>query len=321
MSEFFALEVNDPTDGSVMQFDVMEKRYDPTRYELVVAPSVGSGCVLMLFDPTPRNADTVVIIEAIKYDKRCTSAGTPPMPRKYGTRTMMLGAMHAMMFRAAQRYPHLAEFQLQDEAKYPCPDLAPDATVKTFATDLLLDGRTYYERHIGMLPIESRVANIADGVRARMRTPIDMPFDDFWDALTVPSADRGDIWRPSEHYTWLESRKPELKQMYEQSRSDGDTWHAFFSRVHSRWNCAFFATCWWRLCQLFGMQRIVGATYRVAFEDVPSRVVLLRKQEQRQLKRGGGALGVGGVVPEKAITRLRRLNQEVFRIWAAKHGM
>lgn len=293
----------------------------------MVAPRAlrGKGCVLMLFDPDPADEDPAVVIEAVNYDARCTADDTPDLVRKYGTRSMVLGAMHAVMRRAARAYPHLSEFQLADEASYPCAQLPPHR-VKTYATDLLLFDRTYYERHLGVALAKPRDLRVAEEVRRRVRGPIDLTFDAFWSAVATATDAQ-----PPELGAWLEARRAAVQRLFEGAA----TWRAFFQRAHARWNCAFFAACWYQLCGLFGMRSLLGALYRVAFKDVPAvpggAAVRLRrvntdraeqKGESSTHTAGGGARRSSSTTPiARRLARLRRLHAELERTSLERHGV
>lgn len=299
-----------------LRFDVLDRNIDSHRRSFVVAPRIGHGCVLMFLDPQD---DPVVVIEAVKYDTQYTAEGTPPLPRKYGTRSMLLGAMHALMRLAARRYPHLREFHLADEASYPCAMLAPNARVKTFATDLLLDGRTYYERHLNVRLLHPVIAGIADRVRQRVTLHMDLTWDAFWAALVAPRPHGGDVERPPEHLAWLDGHRQALERMYARHYSREHSWRLFFQRVHARWGCRFFACCWWRLCVVFEMTRLAGAVWRVAFDDVPPlpdgaswRLTKAKARDQQ---------GGGGKKSRLQHAHANRLHAAVMRTWFKRHGM
>lgn len=258
MEQFFELRVGD------LRFSAVERplsEYDTVR-EFVVAPEVRGGpCVVFHFgDPSLGSA---VLIQSILYNSACSS--DLPLVRRTGTRAMVLGAMHAFMRRARTLYPHLRSFELADEAHFPCPPISP--SIKTFATDLLLSKTTYYQRHLGVRPTTARTRALLDSVAVRLDAPVAAGgFDAFWTVLTT--ADTA-VPRTRRQMEWLGQRRDEIQRSYVRAASRGRTWRQLFRCLHAKYDCAFFACCWWRLCVRFGMTGLVGASWTVDFGDVP----------------------------------------------------
>ena len=266
------------------RFVVVDERFDATSRVVQLAPKRRGGpCVTMLFGSRGDNDDAVVIEDIRRKGATCATAEEPPLPRKYGTRLMLLAMLNAFVVRARKMYPHLRRFELADEATYDCPGPLQDiAEIKTFATDLLLQDRTYYERHLNMAmqhpaSIETRAA-LLDRVR---REPKGVSFGTFFAFLTTTDGPSRTVHRPGDVRFLLE-HEPLLRAAFRRSRS----FRAFFADVHAQMGCTFFAACWRRLLHFFGAARLQGAVYAVAFDDLPPCPEPL---VVKRLQRGGGS--------------------------------
>lgn len=289
-----------------LTFHAMEKDdpYDPTSRTLVVLPE-RSGCVMLAYDPRP-GGDSAVIVQSVKHDRECALEG---LPRKYGTRAMILGSINLLKYLALdlKRYTHLKELVLDDEARYHCPPLSDfeGGKIRTFATDLLLSGQTYYERHLHVRPSKPLIADIVTSVKRRMEGHIDVPFLEFWEVLTAKHSVKNDIPRNARLVEWLKKRESEVMEMYEKAGEGSSCWRDFFGEVHTRWGCTFFTCCWWRLCVLFGMTRLAGACWTVAFARIPKHEFQIRQM-------GGGkpSAVAAGTMEKRATKEIREATRK-----------
>jgi hypothetical protein len=219
-------------------------------------PHEQRGCVVMMFDPS-KGGDPVVAILTVAHDEACSAPDTPPLEKKYGTRAMMLGSVHAMMFLARTRWPHLASFQLDDESTFPCMPL--DKKVRTFAADLLLQDRTYYDRHLNAKPLHPFVKRTTADVFERMKRPVDMTGSEF-------AATMGDGTFAKPVASWMAENMPDVADTVDLHRESGSSWRSLFTALSGAYGCAFFACCTTQLIDLFNMNRLLGAAYGVRFE-------------------------------------------------------
>ena len=196
----FSFSTNDDqTRGRRLTFSVLERDVDKTtRYFAILPERVG--CITVSFDPRPGSHDHVAVIQSIQHDTECAQEG---LPKKYGTRAMILGALNALKDISRERYPHLQTIELNDEAAYPCPPYAvsEDDKIKTFATDLLLRGETYYERYLRVKPCKQMVSDVVSDVKARVSKRSDVSFSDFWNTMVGELAI--DPKRKPEEVDWL----------------------------------------------------------------------------------------------------------------------
>lgn len=275
---------DDQRSGRRLTFNVLERDLDKTtRYFSVVPES--AGCITVSFDPRPGSEEHVAVVQSIKHDTACAQEG---LPRKYGTRAMILGALNALKDVSRERYPHLQTIELNDEAEYPCPPYAvkEDGKIKTFATDLLLRGETYYERYLGVRPRKKMITDIVDGVKARVRRPPDVSFSDFWKVLVGEVA--LDTERRPEQVRWLHEHEGKIRELFK--KHGRESWLVLFRALFESYNCTFFACCWWRLCILFNMTRLAGATWYVTFADLPEREYTYISSKSQ----GGGGRNTAG---------------------------
>lgn len=259
--EVLTLEVS--VDQIQYKFDIEIKQDDDHTCYLSLAPRrvphERRGCVVMCFNPT-RGQSTVVDINAIAHDEKCSAKGTPPLEKKYGTRAMMLGAVHCMMFLASSRWPHLQSFSLTDESTFFCQPAFKK--VKTFAPDLLLRDKTYYQRHLNMDIVKLEVRQTVDNIVKRMAEHVDMTGDEFMGEMLDET-----LLTP-ELVKWLKDNTQDIVACVEDHR-DLKTWRMLLQTLSDKFGCMFFACCSSQLMNLFNMHRLMGAEYTVKFEDVP----------------------------------------------------
>lgn len=213
----------------------------------------------MLFDPS-RGGDPIVNIIAVLHDARCSAPGTPLLERKRGTRAMMLGACHALMAVARQKgWIHLTTFHITDESTFSCPPISNK--VRTYGADVLLQDRTYYERHLNALPLSRLVQNAADAARARMREAVDMDGRSFVDAMLA--------YQLPKYTAWLVAHADEIESAVQDAFDARRTWRELFTSLGDGFGCEFFACCGEQLSTMFALGRLMGAAYGVTFADVP----------------------------------------------------
>ncbi len=241
--------------------------YDQNSRYLIIAPGkVGHraalGCVVLTFSADPD--DDVVVLQTLLHDPACTAAGQAPL--------MVLGALHAMRAIAHEAYPHLRRVELADEShfppfrSFPCPPLS--RAVKTFATDVLLHGSTYYQRHLGMAPTRGVVASALRAAAERMRRPIDVrDFATWWGRLA-----EGGLGQTAQQLEWLEAHEAEVRATFEAALSSGSSWGALFRELHERYDYAFFAACAPQLVAMFHLTPLLGAVWQVDMDALPDAV-------------------------------------------------
>lgn len=284
------------------KFTVQEWDLDRVTRFLVVVPERG-GCLTVSFDPRKKGVDHVVTIESVAHDPACADE-CEGLPRKYGTRSMILGTLNVLKTIARKRYPHLQTIELKDEGSYPrrqWPDAdadgelfplkvedVPPYAIETFAIDLLLHGETFYERHLKVIPCREITKIILETVKRRVSRPVDVSFSAFWKALT------GDVARYTERnpeqLRWLDDHEAIIREKFE--RHGTASWRTLFRALHEAYDCAFFSCCWWRLCILFSMTRLVGAAWGVSFDQLPHQAFTIHQG-------GGGGGGFRGEIDEK----------------------
>lgn len=276
-------------------FDVEVKHEDANTCYLTLAPRrvphERRGCVVMRFDPSVGSDDPAVVILAVAHDDRCSAPGTPPLEKKYGTRAMMLGAAHAMVFLARDegRWPHLRSFQLDDESTFRCDHPVPGKKVVTFAADLLSRDRTYYERHLNAELLNPAAASSRSSAIRRVKEPVDMNGDEFVSVLIQG------VMNGATESDWISRHSKQIAALVDAHMADSLSWRILIRALSDRYGCAFFACCTRQLIDFFRMNRMVGASYGVRFEDLPRATatrassaieVLLLSEPDRQT--GGG---------------------------------
>ena len=253
---------------------------------LVIAPHIRNGsyngCVVIdMFQ-----GDKEAVVQALKHDSKCAKNMT--LEKKYGTRRMLLGAMHCAMHIAAKKMPHINKFVLQDEASYNCPPLSHG--VKTMATDVLLIGEPYYARHLNMKPADGRVKEAIKDVRKVLAKNIEMSFSEFWSRIYGPGRE-GDylsMTQSKEQKEWLHAHKSEIKTMYKKYANAGNSWQSFFNHVYSVYGCTFFASCAMRLVDMFRLNCAIGSAWVVRFKNLPGAADGADIDVEIQQMSGGG---------------------------------
>lgn len=301
-------------DRQTLTFSVVEKDISESTRMMVVLPRLPqrSGCMTLMFDPRPIGDDRTVVIESVKHDTNCAAEG---LPRKYGTRAMILGTLNFLREIARERYPHLQEIELADEASYPCPPFAveEDGNIKTFATDLLLSGTTYYERHLNVTPCKNSVLKSVNAVKRRVAEPVDLTFDTFWAKLTGDDGVENDTERTADQLRWLSDKKGSVRKVFE--RHGSTSWRVFFQNVHKKHGCVFFSCCWWRLCIVFDMTRLVGAAWVVSFGNLPQQQFTVVDDDDNDTRVGGGS-GLRTAAYHRGIAR--KVQKEIDEVFDRK---
>lgn len=272
-----------------LTFHVVQKDLDDQTRFWVVMPE-NAGCVSISFDPTSGSNDTTAVIQDVRYNSRCADEG---LPRKYGTRAMMLGILNVFKDVAHTEYQHIRTIEINDEATYPCPSFSvkDDGKIRTFATDLLLRGETYYERHMGVEPRRQACSDTVNRVKSRVSRSIDIDFKTFWDVLSLSDRDfpASDTQRTSKQIDWLLAHRNQIQSQFERHKQTNQSWSAFFHQLHVVYDCVFFSCCWWRLCILFNMTNLVGATWYVPFSALPPKSYAIVNNTDTSAQRGGSA--------------------------------
>lgn len=260
----------------------------------------------MVFDPSPKG-DPAVVISAVAHDAKCSASGTPPLERKYGTRAMMLGTVHATMFLARSRWPHLRRFELSDESTFACD--AVSQKVRTFAVDLLLRDDTYYERHLNARPVREVVAWTAREVVRKSSEPVDaQEWRDCVHAMPVYDPQLA---------SWVSANGRGVSALVDLHARSGSSWRALFTALSDAYGCAFFASYLDPLIEMFGMQRLLGASYSVEFADVPRADVASEdaggvvRVFLPAVSGGGGAPNQLGLRKRMAILRARAIRDRI----------
>jgi hypothetical protein len=290
-----SIDVDVADTGGTYRFDVEIKQDMGDLCTLAIVPKTpirghGSrGCVVMDFSRTPGLGSEEVVISAFMHDEACSGRGMPPLEKKSGSRAMLLGSVHAMMFLAKKRWPHLEYFTLADEATFLCEPAS--AKVRTCVTDLLLTGKTYYERHLNAKPVSGVVARATRHVIDRMQSSVDMSGGEFV-ALIENGIDL--LSRRHSHLAgWIPENKDDIGALVDEYAETEQSWRALFTALNDKYGCVFFACCEYQLRDAFSMHPLVGAAYTVRFEDVPrGRMTSGLQSQSHQIQRSPGSIRV-----------------------------
>jgi len=263
-------------------------------------PGERNGCVMFQIDkirgdPQQQVQDSnQIIVARIVHNPKCSLPGTPDLEKKYGTRAMILGALHCVKMLAETRWRYLTRFALQDESTYKCPPL--DMKVMTSASDLFLQDNTYYERHLNMRLQNRRASDAKTRALEKIHGPVDLTWNGFWLLLTDESAN----FTTPEKTAWLEANKAAIRQLFSSSAAGSatTTWRTLFTALHDKFGCSFFAASLLQLSKRFGMMPIMGASYAVDFSDLPNASVETRVVVDI---RGGGDAGSSSFPTQKMI--------------------
>lgn len=271
--------------------------YDETSRYFVISPGkvqhrAALGCVVLAFSTDP--AEDSVMVQTVIHDPACTPAGQLPLARKTGTRAMLLGALHAMRALAREEYPHLLRVELSDESTFPCPPLS--RAVHTFATDVLLQGTTYYQRHLGMAPARGIVKSTLRAAAERMRSPVEDGFNAWWAQLSADGLGQTD-----EQRAWLSANEDGVRAIF--FRVGRGTWGALFRELHAQYDCTFFAACAMQLVNMFHLTPLLGALWQVDMDALPDTVdgASITASLSQQTMEGGS------VSSARATRRLQRM--------------
>ena len=240
-------------------------------------PGERDGCVVLEWDPDPTTSDGSVHIASIVHNSHCSSS-SKSLEKKYGTRAMVLGSLNAMKAIAADRWPFLSTFFLQDEATFNCPPL--EKSVRTFAVDLLIGDMTYYERHLDVHPDRDLVRFAKERMLRRVhgKIPTKLEFSKVFEDFLSGSA------RDEEKIAFLNENYVNISTSY----GYAPTWRSFFIEMHRTYGCSFFAACGASLIDMFEMRPLLGAGWVVEFSKLLS--INSGLEESRHVGSGIGKL-------------------------------
>ena len=285
-----------------IEFDVQLQRTN-RNLKVVIAPQVRNGSYNGCIVIEMHRKDKAAIIQTLKHDAKCSKNMT--LEKKYGTRPMLLGALHCAKEFAAQYMPHVNKFMLADESSYNCPPLS--SNVKTIATDVLLLKETYYARHLNMKPTSQLIKDTIAEARERLNNAFDMNFSEFWERIHGQGR-ATDYLRSSqtnEQKQWLDKNKQDIRDIYLDSKKNEFTWHQLFDRMYTKYGCTFFASCALRLIDIFELNALIGAAWMVRFRNLPTIVNGSEiKVSVNEMNGGGGA---------------RRIEKLLARRYARRH--
>ena len=228
-------------------------------------PGEKTGCVAMRFDA--KQKVKTIVVSRIVHHGQCTREDSKPLEKKYGTRMMVLGALNVMKSLAAERWPALRSFHLQDESVFACLPL--EKAVRTFSTDLFLMDSTYYERHVGFELERADARKSKRALLKRVKRPLKQSystFDDFWNTI-APIAIGGSYDGPTttEKTKWLERNVDEIRRIFSRSMGLNHTGREFFLELHSSFSCDFFASVGNALIDDYKVRELMGAAYKLPF--------------------------------------------------------
>lgn len=145
----------------------------------------------------------------------------------------------------AHLFPHVKHIRMQDD----------DSTGTV--PSLILTGKTYYERLLGVHSESGRVRELIDNALAELEEAPDL--DEFLDVLTADTA------------TPFDRGGDDAAVMAEVFGEEHSTWKKYFMRLHDRMGSAFFQKYGPALGNTFGISSI-DADWRVAMPDLPNNV-------------------------------------------------
>ena len=265
----YEISVRADPQKSTIDFD-MQLRQTSRELTLIIAPKVRNGsyngCVVVYM----HRRDKQAVVQTLKHDSKCAKNMT--LERKYGTRLMILGALHVAIHFGAERMPHVKTFVLSDESSFECSPLSNK--LKTIVTDVLLLDDTYYARHLNMKPETQRSKDILEDARKALANEVDLSFSVFWERIFGKGKqdERLANTQTPEQKDWLQTHKDEIKIIYKDTKRDEATWRVLFQRLYRSYGCTFFASCALRLVDMFRLNGLVGASWVVKFKDLPSQV-------------------------------------------------
>lgn len=313
----YALRINDLVFDLTVADDVL-----PGWKQLFISSNKNkSHCVFMTYrERTYDNNDELekldapnVSLQALYFDSSCTTSGTDGMERGFGTFSMLIGALHAMISfaRSSLHGPamgHLRRFIITDKSYFSCPKF--DTQIEIIVTRVILTGKSYYEDRIGARPVHLHVVRLLEAVNTRLEGGMyDAPalkkciFDD---RTASSSANR------VRQQEWLRSRKNEIcSAIDEHAAQRKKPVREFYTNMQKKYGCPFLACCWNRLSDYYGMGPLRGSEWVVSFDDVPplldsNKFSLTSKQNSEQTRRGGcGGLRrrTGGVCDRRPLSR------------------
>lgn len=239
------------------------------------------GCMVFEFDPHSID-EKMFTIQTVVHDPKCSRVGTPEMEKKYGTRAMMLGAIHCVKELAETRWPKIIGFALHDQGTYKCQPL--DMHLKTSLSDLFLMDNVYYERHLNMKLEQHRIQKTKIISLNLINSDISLSFDEFWRVVSS----NVEFFHTVEKANWLNDKKAEIKNIFDAHRNKEESWRTMFAALHSKLGCSFFAATLMPLARLFKMVPLIGACYVVNFDDLPKAKVSAKTIFKVLIGSGGG---------------------------------
>jgi len=270
---FFELEVHIPnTDYSFS----IEKDSKHSHYFVLSPRQIAGrrGCVVISFDPLPdADADEenkFATLQSIYYEDKCAGKKMlRPLDPKKGTRSMILGALHAFKYLAHTKnmWPHLTTFILTDESTYKCAHSFKKIEIETFATDLLTGDQTYYERHLNA-KLVSNVARISKaGLRQRMMTIVDVNGIIFWKEIEKISIE--EVLLTNKQKRWMQTFSKDIIELLDEMKLLKRTWQEFFLECRDICGCDFYACCSRQIVRYFAIEKLRGAAYVVKMDELP----------------------------------------------------
>jgi len=282
MYENLLLKVELPnTDGisfTTFTFDILLHQENENVIFMTLGPVPVSAtcqkCVFLEFDPKPDDDDDlghIAIIQLFCFNEKCTKKGTQPLEPKNGSRSMLLGAMYALLHLAhkEKRWPHLTKFVLNDESDYKCKltPSGPEYIINTFATDLLTQDKTYYQRHLNANLSAIRARKALMTVRAKITSQVSLSGSEFFKELKRLTTIG---YKPNaEQTTWINSNISSLIKIFDDAKNAGESWETAFKVVQHRFSCKMYACFYEQLIVFFNLHYLKGASYEVGVKDLP----------------------------------------------------
>ena len=231
-------------------------------------------CVFIEFDPSPDKDDDLghmATIQSYCFNAKCTRSGTRPLEPKSGSRSMLLGALYALLHLAhkEKRWLHLTTFSLNDESDYKCKLNAAgkEYNINTFATDLLTQGTTYYQRYLNAELSASRARKTCKNARKTILSPVPLSGHEFLNQLQ--GLVNPDHILDEEQVQWMHSNSSSLKYIFDDAKQKGNSWETAFKHVQSMFACKMYACCFEQLIIFFNLLSLKGASYEVYYKNLP----------------------------------------------------
>ena len=278
------LNVSVPNDNGTSNthfiFDVLIHQANKHTVFMTLGPvpvtSTCHKCVFIEFDPFPTQNDDlghVATIQLFCFSERCGKE--KPLEPKRGARSMLLGALYALLHLAhnEQRWPHLNTFSLNDESDYKCKlsnlPAAKQYPINTFATDLLTQNTTYYQRHLNAHLSSVQANTELKEVRKIITGPVSLKGFDFLKQLNHIMMTESGMRPNKEQSDWMTSNSVHLIQIFDDAFNRGECWESAFKHVQAQFGCKMYACCFEQLIIFFNMFRLKGASYEVHAKELP----------------------------------------------------